>query len=185
MLSTYNLLGDKIANDKKVKDLITQKNMESDDQSSGPHIVTTHPSGNLIISIGTKVENKASTTNKKQNLNDSEGEVKQPAKYQKTKIAMNMRKSEDNQSSNRLKGTEDPNLPRVENKNTIMKSSKFDIIFKVSNKYCKIYTFIFLEGPINLVRMGEAIALRKETSVINSPLHSKHVFKSDAAGRKE
>jgi len=116
------LLGDKIVNDKNVKDLTTQKNIQSEDQRSGPHMVSTHPSGNLIISIGTKIENK-SVTNKKQYVDDSDGELKHPAKYQKTKNAMNMVKSEDNQSSTRLKVIEIPNLHRVENKNTSFKSS--------------------------------------------------------------
>lgn len=98
--------------------------MQSSDQSAGPHIVSTHPSGNLIISIGTKVENKASANKKKQCIDDdSEGEVKHPTKYQKTKNAMNIMKSEDDQYSSRIKIIEEPNLHRVENKNTIIKSS--------------------------------------------------------------
>lgn len=105
-----------------MRDLTTQKNTQSEDQRSGPHVVSTHPSGNLIISMGKKVENKA-LVNKKQYVDDSDGEVKHPAKYQKTKNAMHMVKSEDNQSSTRLKVIEIPNLHRVDNKSTSFKSS--------------------------------------------------------------
>lgn len=93
-----------------------------DQRRTGPHVITTHPSGNLVISIGTKSENKSSAT-KKQCLDDSETEVKHIAKYQKTKNAMNIVKSEDDQSSNGLKVIEEPNLHHVENKSSIIKSS--------------------------------------------------------------
>lgn len=115
------LLGDKIANHKKIKD-VTIRNTQSEDQTSGPHIVSTHPSGNLIISIGTKVENRTSTS-KKQSLEDSETEVKQSTKYQKTKNAISITKSEDGQSSNGLKIVQEPNLYHIENKNQTTKSS--------------------------------------------------------------
>lgn len=117
------MLGDKIANDKKLKDS-TSRNTQGGDQTSGPHVVSTHPSGNLVISIGTKVENKTSTS-KKQSLEreDLESEVKHMAKYQKTKNAMSIVKSEDYQSSNGLKIIQEPNLYQVENKNQATKSS--------------------------------------------------------------
>lgn len=105
-------------NEKKLKDS-TSRNSQGGDQTSGPHVVSTHPSGNLVISIGTKVENKTSTS-KKQSL---ESDVKQTAKYQKTKNAMNIVKSEDNQSSNGLKIIQEPNLYQVENKNQTTKLS--------------------------------------------------------------
>jgi len=117
--------GDKIASEKKVKDS-TIRNAQSEDlRVSGPHIVTTHPSGNLVISIGTKVENRPAS--KKNYSEDSETEIKHSAKYQKTKNAMNIPMSEEDQSSNGLKVTEEPNLYRVENKSTIIKSSEFNI----------------------------------------------------------
>lgn len=105
-------------NEKKLKDS-TSRNSQGGDQTSGPHVVSTHPSGNLVISIGTKVENKTSTS-KKQSL---ESDVKQMAKYQKTKNAMNIVKFEDNQSSNGLKIIQKPNLYQVENKNQTTKLS--------------------------------------------------------------
>jgi len=40
---------------------------------------------------------------------------------------MNISKSEEDQSSNGLKVTEEPNLYRVDNKSTIIKSSEFNI----------------------------------------------------------
>lgn len=94
---------------------------------SGPHIVSTHPSGNLVISIGTKAENR--TSSKKNYLEDPETETKQLAKYQKTKNAMNIPKSEEDQSSNSLKKIDVPNLYRVENKSTIIKSSEFNTFY--------------------------------------------------------
>lgn len=112
------MLGDKIANDKKIKDSISRNTPSGDQKKSGPHIVTNHPSGNLVISIGTKVENK-STTNKKPHP-DSESEVKQITKYQKTKNAMNIPKAEDDQTS---KTSEKPSSPQAESNNTIIKSS--------------------------------------------------------------
>lgn len=96
--------------------------LTGDQKRTGPHIVTTHPSGNLVISIGTKIENK-SFTNKKQCPGDSEIEVKHSAKYQKTKNAMNIVKTEDDQSSNTLKIINEPNLHHIENKSAILKSS--------------------------------------------------------------
>lgn len=95
---------------------------------SGPHIVTTHPSGNLVISIGTKVENRPAS--KKNYSEDPETEIKHSAKYQKTKNAMNIPKSEEDQSSNGLKLTEEATLYQVENKSTIIKSSEFNIFYE-------------------------------------------------------
>lgn len=118
-------LGDKIANEKKAKDSTIRNTQSEDSRISGPHIVTTHPSGNLVISIGTKVENRPAS--KKNYSEDSETEIKHPAKYQKTKNAMNIPKSEEDQSSNSLKVTEETNLYRVDNKSTIIKSSEFNI----------------------------------------------------------
>lgn len=131
----YNLVyysGDKIASEKKVKDSTIRNTQIEDLRVSGPHIVTTHPSGNLVISIGTKVENRPGS--KKNYSGDPETEIKHSAKYQKTKNAMNIPKSEEDQSSNSLKVTEEPNLFRVENKSTIIKSSEFNI-FKNIIKY--------------------------------------------------
>lgn len=118
-------LGDKIANEKKVKDSTIRNTQSEDSRISGPHIVTTHPSGNLVISIGTKVENRPAS--KKNYSEDSETEIKHSAKYQKTKNAMNIPKSEEDQSSNGLKVTEEQNLYRVDNKSSIIKSSEFNI----------------------------------------------------------
>lgn len=115
----YNV-GDKIA-DKKYKDL-SPRNISEDQKRSGPHIVTNHPSGNLVISIGTKVENKSSTS-KKHYLN-SETEVKQISKCQKTKNTMNTVKTEENRSSSTLKILEEPNLHAVENKSATSKTSE-------------------------------------------------------------
>lgn len=161
-LTIINNFGDKITNDKNVKDLTTQKNIQSEDQRSEPHVVSTHPSGNLIISIGKKVENKV-LANKKQYVDDSDGEMKHPAKYQKTKNALTIVKSEDNQSLTPLKVIEIPNLHRVENQSTSLNSN----------------------GPVSLIRLPDTNGLKKEISVINSPLHGKHVFKTEAADRKE
>jgi len=83
----------------------------------------------LVISIGTKVEIKSA--NKKSYSDDSDTETKHSAKYQKTKNAMNIPKSEEDQNSSGLKVTEEPNLYRVENKSTIIKSSKLNNIFKI------------------------------------------------------
>lgn len=115
------MLGDKIANDKKVKDSTT-RNTQGGDQISGPHVVSTHPSGNLVISIGTKIENKTSIS-KKQSLEDLKSEVKQTAKYQKTKNPMSVVKFEDDQSPNGLKIVQEPNLCQGENKNQTTKTS--------------------------------------------------------------
>lgn len=120
---TYFFLGDKFSSDKKVKDSPSEDMHSEDKKKFGPHIVTTHPSGNLVISIGTKVESKTSTT-KKQYLEDSETEVKQQTKYQKANNAMNIVKTEDNQSSSNLNIVEEPNLFHVENKSLTLKSSK-------------------------------------------------------------
>lgn len=124
------MLGDKVTNDKKIKDSTTQYIPKDDQKKSGSHVVTTNQSGNLVISIGTKVENKSST-NKKQSLEDSETEQKQTTKYQKTKNAMNINKAEDDQLSNGIKITEETNLYRIENKNTTLKSSQYNLIFLV------------------------------------------------------
>lgn len=127
MLSTQQLIGDKIANDKKIKDS-TAKNSQSGDQrkSTVPHIVSNHPSGNLVISIGTKVDNKSSSS-KNQYLEYSETEVKQTTKYQKTKNAMNIIKVEDDlRYNNGIKLTEETNLYRLDNKSTIIQSSQYN-----------------------------------------------------------
>lgn len=124
------VLGDKVTNDKKIKDSTTQNIPKDDQKKSGSHVVTTNQSGNLVISIGTKVENKSST-NKKQSLEDSETEQKLTTKYQKTKNAMNINKAEDDQLSNGIKITEETNLYRIENKNTTLKSSQYNLIFLV------------------------------------------------------
>lgn len=108
-------LGDKIVNEKKIKDSNPRNSPSGDQNKSGPHIVSTHPSGNLVISIGTKIENKSSTSKKKYS-EGSESETKQTTKYQKTKNAMNIPKAEDVQTS---KVIETPSLPQVESKNTI------------------------------------------------------------------
>lgn len=113
------MLGDKITNDKKIKDSTT-RTTPGDQKKSGPHIVTNHPSGNLVISIGTKVENK-SLTNKKP-YSDSESEVKQITKFQKTKNAMNIPKAEDDRTS---KTTEKPSSPQVESNSTIINLSSY------------------------------------------------------------
>jgi hypothetical protein len=127
----YNfVLGDKITNDKKNKDSENQNIPSDDHKKSGHHIVTTNQSGNLVISIGTKVENKSSTS-KKQGLEDSETEKKQTTKYQKTKNAMNTTKADNDQLSNGIKITEETNLYRIENKNTNMKSSQYKFMFSV------------------------------------------------------
>lgn len=126
----YIFLDDKIAIDKKVKDLSPQNLHSEDKKKSGPHIVSNHPSGNLVISIGTKVESKSST-NKKQFLEDSETEVKQQAKYQKTNNAMSIVKTEDNQSSNTLILIEEPNLNCSENKSVTIKTSEYYSLFSM------------------------------------------------------
>ncbi|XP_003244249.1 protein AF-10 [Acyrthosiphon pisum] len=161
-LTIINNFGDKIASEKKVKDS-TIRNAQSEDlRVSGPHIVTTHPSGNLVISIGTKVENRPAS--KKNYSEDPETEIKHSAKYQKTKNTMNIPKSEEDQSSNGLKVTEEPNLYRVENKSTIIKSSG---------------------SAVNLTQIPESSTLKKETSVINSPSsHNKQVTKTEATEKK-
>jgi len=115
------MLGDKIA-DKKNKDFSPRNTASEDQKTSGPHIVTNHPSGNLVISIGTKVENKSSTS-KKHYLN-SETEVKQVYKCQKTKNTMNTVKTEEDQSSSTLKILEEPNLHCIENKSATKKTSE-------------------------------------------------------------
>jgi len=73
------------------------------------------------------VENRP--VNKKNYPENSEIEIKQSAKYQKTKNAMNIPKSEEEQSSNGLKAIEETNLYHVENKSSIIKSSEFNIFF--------------------------------------------------------
>ncbi|KAL5237360.1 hypothetical protein ACI65C_004770 [Semiaphis heraclei] len=159
-LTIINNIGDKIANEKKIKD--STRNTQSEDlRVSGPHIVTTHPSGNLVISIGTKVE--ITSANKKSYSDDSDTETKHSAKYQKTKSSMNIPKSEEDQRSSGLKVTEEPNLYRVENKSTIIKSSG---------------------SAVNLTQKPESGALKKETSVISSPSHSKQVLKTEATENK-
>jgi len=160
-LTIINNFDDKIANDKKIKESIPRNTQNEDQESSGPHVVTTHPSGNLIISIGTKVENNSSTI-KKQNIEDSETEVK-PTIKQKTKNAMNMIKSEDNQNSNDLKITEEPNLYNVENSSSTIKPSI---------------------SAVNLSQITESKPLKKETSVINSPTHTKPIIKTEATDKK-
>lgn len=143
MFYINQILGDKITNDKKIKDT-TIKNTQSGEQkkSSGPHIVTNHPSGNLVISIGSKVDNKSSTS-KKQYHENSESEVKQTAKYQKTKNAMNIVKTEDDlRYNNGIKLTEETNLYRLENKSTITQPSQY-ILMHYTHKY-KIYWFSIL-----------------------------------------
>lgn len=103
---------------------MTTHNTQSEEQrKSEPHIVTNHPSGNLVISIGTKVENRSSTS-KKQYLGESETEEKHSTKYQKTKdSSMNIPKSEVNQTSNNLKIIDEPNLHHIENKCSTIQSS--------------------------------------------------------------
>lgn len=124
MFYIHQLLGDKIANDKKIKDSTTKNTQSGDKKKSAvPHIVSNHPSGNLVISIGTKVDNKSSTT-KKQYLENSETELKQTPKYQKTKNAMNIAKVEDDlKYNNGIKLTEETNLYRLENKSAIVQPS--------------------------------------------------------------
>ncbi|KAE9535255.1 hypothetical protein AGLY_007988 [Aphis glycines] len=160
-LTIINNFGDKIANEKKAKDSTIRNTQSEDSRTSGPHIVTTHPSGNLVISIGTKVENRPAS--KKNYSEDSETEIKHPAKYQKTKNAMNIPKSEEDQSSNGLKVTEETNLYRVDNKSTIIKSSG---------------------SAVNLTQKPESNTLKKETSVISSPSHTKQVPKTEATDKK-
>ncbi|VVC38726.1 Hypothetical protein CINCED_3A021786 [Cinara cedri] len=157
-LTIINNFGDKFVNNKKIKDTASRNTLTGDQRKTGPHIVTTHPSGNLVISIGTKTENK-SCTSKKQCFDDSETEVKHTARYHKSKNAMSIVKSEDDQSSNDLKVIEEPNLHHVENKSTIIQSSG---------------------QAINLSQMTDTNALKKETSVINSPSYNKHVTKTES-----
>lgn len=116
---SYSLPGDKIANDKKIKDSTT-RTTPSDQKKSGPHIVPNHPSGNLVISIGTKVDKFSS--NKKPH-SDSESEVKPFTKYQKTKNAMNIPKAEDDRTP---KTTEKPSSPQVESNTTIINLSLYN-----------------------------------------------------------
>lgn len=79
----------------------------------------------MVISIGTKVENKSSTY-KESCIENFETEIKLSPKYQKTKNPMNIVKTEDNQSPNSLINiVEDPNLYCVENKNLVIKPSKY------------------------------------------------------------
>lgn len=125
------MLDDKITNDKKIKDSTTQNISTEDQKKAGLHVVTTNPSGNLVISIGPKVENNPSTS-KKQSFEDFETEKKQITKYQKTKNAMNITKTDDDQLSNGIKITEETNLYRIENKNTTIKSSQYNLMFLVT-----------------------------------------------------
>lgn len=112
------LLDDKIAIEKKVKDFSIHNTQSEDKKKSEPHIVTTHPSGNLVISIGTKtetirtkVENTSSAC--KKTFSEVSETVKQPYKYQKTNSLMNVTMSENDQSSKRPKKSEEPKfIPR-------------------------------------------------------------------------
>lgn len=80
----------------------------------------------MVISIGTKVENKSSTC-KEPCVENFDTEIKPSPKYQKTKNAMNIIKTEDNQSSNSLINiVKEPNLYCVENKSLAIKPSKYN-----------------------------------------------------------
>lgn len=97
----------------------------------------------MVISIGTKVENKSSTC-KEPCVENFETEIKLSPKYQKNKNAMNIVKTEDNQSPNSLiKIVEEPNLYCVENKSLVIKPSKYYWLFlNFSNLFIEIYNKI-------------------------------------------
>lgn len=122
----FTLIGEK-----KGKDLPIKDTQSGDQKKFEPHIVTTHPSGNLVISMGsksdaakTKVENTTSTSKKSCS---KDLEISKPApKYQKTNNEMNVEASDEDQISKGLKITEKPNLSHVDNNSTIIKSSELN-----------------------------------------------------------
>lgn len=50
--------------------------------------------------------------------------------------------------------------------------------------YLIMYFFFFLDGPTNSIQMSESKPLKTETSVINSPTHSKQTLKTEVTDKK-
>ncbi|XP_050426553.1 protein AF-10-like [Adelges cooleyi] len=147
-LTIINNNNDKTVNEKKIKELSFPNIPSNERNKSQPHIVSTHPSGNLIISIGAKPQ---TITSGIKNLHSNDLESGNPTKYQKMDSVMSTDKPKKNQNSEVLKIVEEPNLSRMENANTIIKSN--------------------VSGA-NKLHLPESNARKNETSVINIPFNA-------------